>query len=69
MSRGDSEPPQPHWFQAGRKTEDYGYALAPLCRHCGNTLSHPLHNWHEESDGYLKDRRTVLADPSPGWCT
>ena len=49
MSRLEREPPQPHWFRAGRKTEDYGYALAPLCRYCGNTLSHPLHDRTKEN--------------------
>lgn len=34
---------EPHWFRAGKRYEDYGYARAPLCRECGETFSHPLH--------------------------
>jgi len=34
---------EPHWFRAGCRSEDYGYARAPLCRVCGQTLSHFLH--------------------------
>ena len=41
---------EPHWFRAGSRSEDYGYARAPLCRVCGATLSDPLHNANPAPD-------------------
>lgn len=38
------DPKQPHWWEPGGGYLNFGYAQAPLCRHCRQTLSEGPHS-------------------------